>query len=269
MADPTLTDLLSDEHKEHPALKDFSDINALAKGFIDTKAMVGNMIRIPGEDASSDDIQAFKTRLLDSKLGVMPTPDFTDPEATAAYYRQMGTPEKPEEYTPVEGLPEDRFAAMTKLAHEAGISDKQFTSVMSQMILNDTGVATNLTEARDAGIGTLKTEWGEAYAQKFARAQRLAEATKAPQALLDAISDGKIDAASLKWLDGIAANLGGEGANLTDQLGAVSEDTKDELKNKRDELTRKLQSERLPQAEHERLVAKLVDYNTRILAGTG
>lgn len=264
-----LTTLLNEEHRANPALKDFKDVDALAKAFTDTKAMVGNMIRIPGPDAGTEDIAAFKQKLLESDMGVMPTPDFTDEEATLAYYRKMGTPEEATGYSPIEGMAEERFDVMSRLAHEAGISDKQFTQVASQMLAADQGVLDAINGQREEGVSALKAEWGDAYAQKFARVQRLAEATKAPAALLKALTDSAIDAATLKWIDSIAESLGGEGAQLKDDLASVTQDTRNELEQKRDELTRKLQTERLPAAEHERLVQKLVGYNQRIVAGTG
>ncbi len=262
-----LSELLSAEHKDNPALQDFTDTDSLAKAFIDTKQMVGGMIRIPGEDASSDDIKTFRDKLFASNLGVMMEPDFDDADSTTAFYTKMGRPEEAGGYSEVEGMPKERFELMSGFAHEAGITDKQFSAVMGKILEADGSVATAMSATRDEGIGSLKTEWGEAYVEKVARAQRLAEATKAPAGLIKAISEGKVDAASLRWLDSIAASIGGEGTQLKDDLGGVSQDTKDELMAKRDELTRKLQSERLPQAEHTRLVAKLVEYNERIVAG--
>lgn len=250
----------------NPSIKDFTDVNALAQAHIDTKAMVGKMIRIPGEDASADDVKAFRDKLLAGDMGVLPTPDLNDPAEAAAYFLRMGAPEKDDGYTKIEGMTDDRFAALSKMAHAAGISDKQFTQVASQMVDGDNTITDGIIATRDEGIATLKTEWGEAYGQKFARAQRLAEATKAPEMLINAIRDGNVDAATLRWLDSVAASIGGEGANLQD-LGNVTHDDKGELEHQRDELTRRLQSdERMPTDERQRLIAKNVDLNTRILA---
>ncbi len=260
---------LSDEHKENPSIKDFTDVNALAQAHIDTKAMVGKMIRIPGEDASTDDVKAFKAKLLAGDMGVIPTPDLNNPEEAAAYFLKMGAPEKDDGYTKIEGMPDARFAELSKMAHAAGISDKQFSQVAKAMVEGDNATNTAIVGERDTGIASLKTEWGEAYNQKFARAQRLVEATKAPTGLLTAIADGAIDAESLKWLDSLAEQFGGEGSNLID-LGNVTDDTKGELEHQRDELTRRLQSdERMPHNERQRLIAKNVDLNTRILAIAG
>lgn len=257
---------LSAEYKENPSLKDFQDINALAKAHIDTKAMVGKMVRIPGEDASVDDVQAFKDKLLAVDMGVIPTPDLNDPAEAAAYYLKMGAPENAEGYSPVEGMQAERFAALAQMAHAAGISDKQFQQVAQGMVAGDSTSNNAIIEGREAGMATLKGEWGEAYAQKFARAQRLAEATKAPESLVEAIREGNIDAATMRWLDGVAASIGGEGTNLQ-ELDTVTNDTRDDLEHQRDELTRRLQSdERMPTDERSRLIAKNVDLNTRILA---
>jgi len=257
---------LSDEFKENPSIKDFTDVNALAKAHIDTKAMVGKMVRIPGEDASVEDVKAFKDKLLAVDMGVIPTPDLNDPAEAAAYYLKMGAPEKDDGYTAVEGMDPQRFTNLSKLAHAAGISDKQFTKIATAMVAEGAEANTAITAERDAGMSTLKSEWGEAYPEKYARAQRLAEATKAPTGLITAISGGTVDAATMKWLDSVAASIGGEGSNLVD-LGTVTTDDRYELEQQRDELTRRLQSdERMPTDERTRLIAKNVDINTRILA---
>ena len=259
---------LSAEYKDAPSLKDFTDINQFAKAHIDTKAMVGRMIRVPGEDASQADVQAFRDKLLSADLGVIPTPDLTNPEEAAKYYQRMGAPAEADGYTKIEGMPEARQKALAALAHEAGISDKQFAQVAAKMVAGDTESNNTIIAERDKGISELKSDWGEAYDQKFARAQRLVEATKAPDMLLTAIKEGGVDAATLRWLDSVAAAFGGEGSNLKD-IGTVTADDRSELEGQRDELTRRLQSsERMPSDERQRLIAKNVDLNARILALT-
>ena len=268
-AAPDWREGLSAEYRENPAIKDFTDINGLVKSHLDTKSMVGKMVRIPGEDASQEDVQAFRDKLLSAELGVIPTPNLDDPAEAAAYFLKMGTPAEADGYTAVEGMDPQRFANLSKLAHQAGISDKQFAQVAGAMVTEGNASNEAIIAERTAGIDTLKTEWGEAYPEKFARAQRLAEATKAPAGLLAAMSANAVDAATMRWLDGVAASLGGEGSNLQD-LGAVTHDTREELEHQRDELTRRLQGdERMPTSERTRLIAKNVDLTTRILALTG
>lgn len=265
-ATPTWRDGLSDEYKDSPALKDFTDINGLVKSHIDTKAMVGKMVRIPGEDASQDDVKAFRDKLLSAELGVIPTPDLTNPEEAAAYYLKMGTPAEATGYSPVEGMDQGRFDNLSKLAHAAGISDTQFAMVASAMVTEGNASNDTIIAERTAGMDTLKSEWGEAYPEKYARAQRVTEALKAPQGLIDAVANNAVDAGTMRFLDAVAASIGGEGSNLID-LGQVTGDDKAELEHQRDELTRRLQSdERMPTAERTRLIAKNVDLNTRILA---
>lgn len=55
--------MLSPEYRDHASLKDFPDVNALAKSFIDTQKMVGNSIRIPAEDATDEEKHDFYSRL--------------------------------------------------------------------------------------------------------------------------------------------------------------------------------------------------------------
>ena len=255
---------LSEEFKDNPALADFADINGLAKSYLDTKSMVGGMLRVPGEDAGDEDRSAFRQKLLDKNIGLMATPDTTDDAAMQDLYRSIGMPEEANGYSPIEGMPDARFGQLTKLAHEAGISDKQFTKVLGSVLEADTAMATQYEADRVAGVDQLRGEWGMAFDEKSQRAARIAEATKAPPALVQAMKDGKVDAGTMRWLDSLAGSLGGEGTSLANDLGDVNEDTRSELMAKRDELTRKLQRESLPQAEHNRLVQKLVGYNEKL-----
>lgn len=66
-------DKLADEFKANPALKDFKDINALTKSYLETKALVGKQkVGIPAKDAKAEDV--------------------------AAFYKELGVPEKAEGY---------------------------------------------------------------------------------------------------------------------------------------------------------------------------
>ena len=261
---------LPEDLRDHTTLADFKDVGSLAQSLIDTKRMVGGMVRIPGPDAGEADVKAFKEKLLSADLGVIPTPDLSDPEEAAAYYLRMGRPEEASGYTQVEGMDPQRFESLSKLAHEAGISNKQFEQVAAAMVAEGTQANEAVIAERTQGVDALKSEWGEAFPEKYARAQRLAEATKGPEGLLEAMRSNAVDAATLRWLDGVAASLGGEGANLLDNLPQVNSDTREELEQQRDELTRRLQSdERMPMSERERLIAKNVELNSRLLALAG
>lgn len=255
---------LNDEFKNDPALADFKDVNSLAKAFKDTKSMVGGMLRVPGEDAGADERSAFQQKLIDKDVGLMFKPDTTDDAAMREHYRLLGMPEAADGYTKIEGMPDERFGQLSAIAHEVGVTDKQFSNFMAKLNEADVSRETAANNQRLEGIEQLKGEWGEAYNEKTDRAAKIVEATKGPENLLKAVKEGLIDAGTVRWLDSLAESLGGEGSQLTKDLGAIESDTRAELVAKRDELTRKIQNERLTPKQHQEALAKLLSYSERL-----
>lgn len=255
---------LSEEYRDDPALQDFKDIDGLAKAFKDTKSAIGGMLRIPSEEADDAARAEFRQKLLDKDIGLMQMPDMDDEEGLGALYNKLGRPENAEGYTPIEGMAEDRFKQIAELAHSVGATDKQLQKFMGTLLAADAEKITAAEDARTAELTELKNEWGSAYDQKLERVTNLIEATKAPPMLLDAIKGGKANAATLKWLDGLAASLGSEGAPMAKQLTSVTAETRADIEQLRDDLTRKLQKNTFSPAEEQRLIAKLVSYNERL-----
>jgi len=259
-------DALSDEYKGNTSLENFKDVNDLAKSFLETKQHMSGMLRIPGEDAGDEDRAAFRQRLIEKNIGLMPTPDTTDEAAMLDIYRALGMPEDATGYEKIDGLSDDRFGQIAALALKAGVNKSQFKQVIGQLMEADKGIADQRISDNAAAIDQLKGEWGQAYGEKTSRVLRVAEATKAPESLISALKDGKIDAGTLRWMDSLASSLGQEGSPMATQVGAVTEDTKSELEAKRDELTRNIMNGAHSQKERERLIAKLVGMNEKLVA---
>lgn len=259
---------LSEELKGNASLQDFKDLNSLAEGFIHTKALVGNSLRPPGEDASLEDKQAFQQKLMDKNLGLIYKPDTTNSEAMLEHYKILGMPEDAGGYTQIEGIEAERFGQIAALAHAAGVSDKQMQTVLGEMVASDKAQFEISESERRVGLDQLKGEWGEAFDQKSARAAAVAKATNAPPALQEALGNGGVNADVLRWMDGLAASMGQEGSPLASQIGAVTSETKEELQGQFDEITRRLisKTETLSARESETLNKKRVDIMARLVA---
>lgn len=263
-------DSLPVELRDNPSLADVNDVASLAKRFVDTKAMVGNSIRMPSEEAGSDDINSFVDKVLgNSNLPLMRKPDTTDAEAMAAVYDQMGRPEDASGYQAAEGMDTEVFGAMASKAHELGLSKAQFEALAQAQFEMQTGAMQQMDQSRIDGIGQLKGEWGAAFDEKAARATRTAEALKAPPQLLEAMKSGDVDAATLRFIDNIATQLGGEGTPLAQQIGQVNALTVEEMVQRRDELLNKAHTEDLTPTQQQELQRKLVKYSEQILAARG
>lgn len=234
---------LSPELQDNASLKDIADVEGLAKRFIDTKAMVGNSIRVPSEDAAPEDMAAFKQSLIDKNLGLVSIPDTDDKEAMAGIHRALGLPEdatgysKPENWT---GMTDERFGFLAGEAHKAGLSKSQFDQMANTMAAADNETSQGYQTEHQAGIDTLKGEWGNAYTQRISRAANVAKQLEAPAPLQEALAAGEVDAGTLRWLDTISQKFSGEGSSLVTDEGGVTENTPSELRERVAELTTKM-----------------------------
>jgi len=233
-------DSLPDTMQGATALQDVKSVESLAQQFIDQGKHLGNAIRIPGEDATTEDQQAFRQRLLDKNIGLMHTPDLTDDDAMGAIYDTLGRPKEATEYhRPEKGIDDARFTMIADLAHKAGISNKQFESVIGNIVAADNESLDASIAERETGLTELRSEWSTAYDSKIARAGKMAELTKAPQGLIDAIKAGSVDAGTLKWLDSMSESLGGENSEMISQVNdAQTGITKEEARERAGEIMR-------------------------------
>lgn len=89
-------DTLPDEIKDDPSLKDFKDVNGVAKSYLEARKLLGNSIRIPNESSSREDREKFYEQLLNE--GMMPTPSGEDDSQMENLHKIMGCPEKFDDY---------------------------------------------------------------------------------------------------------------------------------------------------------------------------
>ncbi len=257
-------DGLSEENSKDASLADFKGVDQLATAYRSTKQMIGKSLRPPGPDASPEDHAAFRQDLLDRGLGLTQIPD--DVEGRMELYRQMGLPEEATGYDPIEGLEDGKFKRISELAHQSGISREQFSAVLGPLVASDIEILNTQNGERSAGIDALKKDWGDAYTDKAARVRQFAAITDAPAKLLAHLDSAAPDAATLKWLDGVAGSIGSEGQQLANDIGSVIGETRDELIAQKGEITKRLvdPNTNLTDAESKRLNAKRLDINRRL-----
>ncbi len=224
MSDPVVVDwreTLPAELKESPALKDFKDPAALAKSFVETKALVGNSIRRPGPDAGKEAWAEFRTKVLDGIPEAIVLPE--DPEALkeveAKVWGKMGRPDKPEGYTfdgvelaPGVKLNEDALRAG---AAKMGLTKTQFKIAVAEAAAEAAARQAEVAKAQ----GALKTELGSAYGERLGHAASVAESLGFPKAAVEAIragnvslEEGKAFLALAKKFTAEPNQVGGQGA---------------------------------------------------------
>jgi hypothetical protein len=100
-------DLLNDEYKENKSLESYKDINSFVKSHLELTKMLGDRVKVPGENATEEELSKFYT-----KLG--------RPE-TADQYELTEYTDLPEGFT----LNEDEIKEYRDLAFKLGLNNKQ------------------------------------------------------------------------------------------------------------------------------------------------
>lgn len=153
---------LPEDLRVHPSLKDIKDLSALANSFVNGQKLIGadraTLVQVPGPDA--------------------------DDATKNDFYSKLGRPENADGYElPVdEKMFSDGFKRNEEMekwfkdeAHKAGLSTTQAKALYGSFINYSKGVfdqtSTEIKQARDNAISSLKTEWGAAYESQINRAK--------------------------------------------------------------------------------------------------
>lgn len=141
---PVWTDGIAEENRD--GVKDFTSVDALAKGYGALYAKMGSQVKMPDDTTTDDERSAF--------------------------YQKLGRPEKADGYTRPELGDGEQFdeaflTEMAAVAHAEGVSDKQFGGFIERYIAYqaksaEAKVATENAEA-DATQKQLHEEWAGNY----------------------------------------------------------------------------------------------------------
>lgn len=267
LSDSNWRSSLPPELADLPSLQDIPDVATLAKNYDNTKAMVGNSIRLPTDEAGQEDINKVVEKVLgNERLGLMKKPDVENPELMAEVYQALGRPEDASGYTVPEDINGELFGSLSETALELGLSKRQYEGMAAALGKQQMDDYTRHEEQKAQGIAQLKGELGPAYDQRLDRATKTAEALKAPQALIDALKDGSANAEAIRFMDNIATQLGVEGSQFANQIGPVTESTVADIQQRINERTKRMMSERLSPAEHQELIKRNVADQEKLLA---
>ena len=191
-----------DEVKNSETAEDF--FNQMAEH----RSMLGQSIRIPGEDAAEEARSQFYSKLTEKVPGLVRVPDEEDEEGFTALYRRLGAPESAEEY-------EGEVAEQLKnTALAAKLTKKQFKQ-LAEAITEEQKAANEAKETKHAeDIKNLKLSWGEAYSEKLALAEQVRS-----QYFPFAPEGEALGAESIKAFVKIGEQMAGESNGLTHTSG--------------------------------------------------
>ena len=199
-------DELPDEIKGDESLANFEDVNALAKSFIETKAMVGSGIRVPGDDASDEQKAAFLSKILESAPTLMQKPNFDDAEQSSEFFRTLGMPEKSDGYETskyeTREFGEAREEILKALAHQNGLSAKQYKNLTEGMLKADHEALQSAESGAAESMSALKQDWGMTWEERRVLANKVRET------FFDFIPEAQMDAQTIKALHAVGAQLG-------------------------------------------------------------
>ena len=213
-------DGLSDDLKSSSALADVKDVSSLAQQFVDQSSFLGSALRVPSEDASVEDKQKFFDKVQKHAPNLMPRPEVGNEDQMNAVLTALGRPDDVTGYEAVdvpEGLnfSDDRLGAFKDMAHKHGLTKDQFKGVLGDVLALDAQSMQSMDEATVTSRLAIEKEWGATFKDRENQAIAAAEATGAPQAIIDMAKEGKIGGDTLKWMHALAEKIGG-GEGRTD-----------------------------------------------------
>ena len=175
-AQPTSSwkDSISEEFRKDPSIEKFTEIDALAKSYINATKMIGqDKIVIPTKNSGQ--------------------------EAWDEAYAKLGRPESADKYaldvkSEVVNLDEGAIKSFTENAHQLGLNNKQAQGILEFYKNNMEGTAQQAkidTEtAQSQAEQQLRQEWGRDFDGKVKQAGALAKANINPEVLDMTLSNG-------------------------------------------------------------------------------
>ena len=168
---------LAPEGTELPALvTEAPDFETFVKTAQDLKSYQGNSLRIPGPEASAEDVAAFQQKLTERVPGVYYMPDPENTEQRTALQRKLGAPESPEgyEFTAPEGgdLDPNLTANYRQWCHEQGISKDAADTIYKRFNEYQLQAISEIRQGHQEGLNNLKAELGVTYDDRIKKMMR-------------------------------------------------------------------------------------------------
>lgn len=121
-----LQDMLSEELKGNPSLKDFKDVNSLAKSYTHAQSMLGKSVRIPGEDAGQEQVDKFYDDL-------QKVPNVARLDNKDDVYNKLGRPESADKYqldVDESQVDPNAINSFKQTAHQLGLNNQQLNEIV-------------------------------------------------------------------------------------------------------------------------------------------
>ena len=166
---------ISEEFRNDPNISKFTEIDALAKSYINATRMIGqDKVAIPNENSTDDQWNEV--------------------------YGKLGRPESPDKYkleanSDVVPLDEGAIKSFAENAHQLGLNNKQAQGILEfyknsmESSAQQTKIDTETSQAQ--AEQELRKEWGRSYDDNIKRAAQVAKANMNAEILDLTLSDGR------------------------------------------------------------------------------
>ena len=165
---------ISEEYRTNPNIEKFTEIDALAKSYINAVSMIGtDKIPLPGKTATD--------------------------EQWNEVYNKLGRPESPDKYTlelktDVAPVDENVIKTFANNAHKLGLNNKQAQGILEfyKQTLESSAkeMNVNMEYAQEQASNELRSEWGRAYDDNLKKAASVAKTYLEPELLDTQLRDG-------------------------------------------------------------------------------
>jgi hypothetical protein len=255
---------LPEQLRDAPYFKSAESVDQVLSDLTNAAGLQGNSLRIPGPDASDEDVAAFRLKATEKIPGLMAVPD-PDSDDYTDVLSKMGLPEAADKYRVPEGTPidADTLAQLAAEAHEAKLTQSQFNALVNKQA----GKLAQLTEQQETHArereDALRKEWGAAYEDRLGEVERLL--SDAPGELAGVLPNLSADA--VKWLHDLTDSFGEDNEGTRQADGQRARLTPDEAHEQAGEILKRLQS--MKEYEDPRLYQSLVKKRVDLIRMAG
>ena len=170
----TWKEAISEEYRSNPNIEKFTELDALAKSYINAVSMIGtDKIPLPGKTATD--------------------------EQWNEVYNKLGRPESADKYTlelktDVAPVDENVIKGFAQNAHKLGLNNKQAQGILEfyKQTLEGSAkeMSVNMESAQAEATNTLRSEWGKSYYENLRKASSVAQTYLEPELLDTQLRDG-------------------------------------------------------------------------------
>ena len=195
------------------------DFETFVKTAEELKNYQGSSLRIPGPDASEEDVKAFHAKLTERVPGLYYMPNKDDPDAVKSLRRSLGVPENGAEgyqFQAPEGgaVDENMTAQFRNWANELDLSQEQAAGLYQRWNEYQGAVVGGIKEQQQTGLAQLKAEWGVTYDDRVKKIDHLLSKYSGTENMRATLRAGDAPPHVIKMFHEMAESVLGEGMNM-------------------------------------------------------